>query len=225
MIYEKRILCFLDILGFGKIINDKILDATKINALFAELELIINEYNQDGIQITHFSDSVVISILRTTRVPTQLKIIVEILIKLLEYKLIARGAIVYGELIHDSKNIYGPALVKASSLEKEKAINPRIILHESLCELQAPTFGNAIISIINFFDEFKYIKKDSDNQYYIDLIGEIATKSNSEKYYDVLRKLIVDGLTNSNLKIVSKYEWLDQKMRNYTDKLEKHTVN
>ena len=218
MNYENRILCFFDILGFRNIVNDKILDAHQIEKLFNELELIIEDYKQDNIQITHFSDSIVVSILRETKTPTQLKFIVEILIKLLEYKLIARGAIVFGELNHNSKNIYGPGLVKAANLEKSAAIYPRIILDESLDIKPLPTIGNTSINYRDFFNNFAFVKKDLvDNCFYIDLIGEIGKRPNSNNLFEILNQLIETGLKHKDIKVTEKYLWLNRKMNEYFD--------
>ena len=131
MEYEKRILCYFDILGFSETVYNKTLDAHKIEKLFSEIKEIIDSNRQDHIAISHFSDSFVISIKHRTTAPTQLRFVIDVLIKLLEYNLIARGAIVYGEIIHTVENIFGPALVKAACIEKNKSKYPRILLDES----------------------------------------------------------------------------------------------
>jgi hypothetical protein len=195
MTYENRILCFFDILGFGDIICNKKLEATEINQLFTDINLITQDYKRDDIQISHFSDSIVISILGTLQTGRQLDFVIEILSKLLEYKLIARGAIVNGELIHTTNNIFGPALVRAVYLEKCIAKYPRIILDESLYDVVLPTIGNSDITYADFFDNFRYIKKDKiDNRHYIDLIGEISRNDDSCRLYEILKMLINAGI-------------------------------
>lgn len=211
MTYENRILCFFDILGFGDIISNKKLEANEINQLFTDINLITQDYKRDDIQISHFSDSIVISILGTLQTGRQLDFVIEILSKLLEYKLIARGAIVNGELIHTANNIFGPALVRAAYLEKDIAKYPRIILDESLNDVVLPTIGNSDINYPDFFDNFRYIKKDKiDNRHYIDLIGEISRNDDSCRLYEILKMLINAGIEDPKFK--TKYQWLEEKM-------------
>ena len=214
MKYENRTLCFFDILGFGDIVKKKTLDADQINQLFTEIDLIIKDYkneNDDNLQITHFSDSIVISIIRRNASPTQLKLIIEILIKLLEHRLIARGALVFGELVHTPNFIFGPALVKAASLEKTAEF-PRIILDESLDENPLPTFGGSQITYSVYWNNFMYVKTDEGNIKYIDLIGEINKKSNAKDLFDILDHIINEGLQHKEEKVIKKYKWLRDKM-------------
>ena len=214
MNYQNRILCYFDILGFGDNVKNKTKEANEINQLFEEIASIIEDYRHDenDIQISHFSDSFVISILKPQNAPTQLKFVVSILIKLLEYQLIARGAIVYGELIHTSKHIFGPALVNAHNLEKNDLF-PRIIIDESISNLIIPTIGNHQISYGDFFNDFAYVKTDStDNKKYIDFIGEVNKKEATIKneLIETIKKLIDKQINNENL--FTKYEWLRLKL-------------
>jgi hypothetical protein len=207
MEYEKRIVCYFDILGFGKNVIENNLTANIIQKLFNEIGYIINEYEQEQIQISHFSDSVVISIKNISKSATQLKFILDILIKLLEYKLTARGAMVYGEIIHTKENVYGPALVMAVKLEKENAIYPRIILDKSLDEEYLPTIGNARINHRAFFNNFKYVKTDIiDNEFYIDYISEISKKNVNIIVRENIEELIRIGINDESL--YEKYNWI-----------------
>lgn len=214
MNYQNRILCYFDILGFGDKVKTKIKEAKEINQLFEEIALIIDYYRSDDndIQISHFSDSFVVSILKTQNSPTQLEFIISILTKLLEYQLIARGAIGYGELIHNSKHIFGPVLVKLVKME-EMDKYPRIVIDDSLLNLTMPTIGGFPISFINFFNDFVYVKTDSlDNKKYIDFIGEINKKESTEKneLIKTLKKIIVENIEVTSLS--AKYEWLKLKL-------------
>lgn len=203
MNYQNRILCYFDILGFSDNVENKIKEANEINQLFEEIASIIEDYRDEerDIQISHFSDSFVISILKPQNAPTQLRFVVSILIKLLEYQLIARGVIVYGELIHTSKHIFGPALIKAVDLEK-KDLFPRIIIDESLSNLIIPTIGNSHITYGDFFNDFAYVKTDIiGDKKYIDFIGEINKKE------DNIEKNLIETIKNSliNMLITKNY--------------------
>ncbi|MCZ2483135.1 hypothetical protein G9H64_09215 [Aquirufa nivalisilvae] len=213
MTYEKRIVCFFDILGFADAVKDKILSSDEIKSLFDELNILINENSNDYIPIIHFSDSFVITIKFKRNAPSQLGIVVKILIKLLEYNLLARGSIVFGEVLHFEKNIFGPALVEAVELEKKKAKYPRIIVDKSLNELELPTTGNGTITYINFFNNFRYIKLDDvDNEYYIDFIGELKNNKNNSNCVSNLHSLIKKFRNSEDEKIREKYTWLENKV-------------
>ena len=131
----------------------------------------------------------------------------------LEYDLFARGALIYGELIHTSKYIFGPALVEAVKLE-ENEIFPRIIIDESLSNLIIPTISQ--ITYGEFFNNFKYVKTDTvDNKKYIDFIGEINNNESIIKniFFETIKKLIDNHIYDEKLFI--KYEWLKLKLNEY----------
>lgn len=210
MEYDKRIICYFDILGFSSIVCNKILDSSNIERLFTDISNIIEKYSTDNINISHFSDSFVVSIRYRTNAPTQLRFIFDILEKLLEFKLLARGAIVFGEIQHYDNNIFGPALVKAVYLEK-KAKYPRVVLDESLDELPLPTIGKTSITYREYFNDFQFVKKDSiDNVFYIDLLGELKNKNKLTCYLADIKSLISAGLQEEALR--EKYLWLQEKL-------------
>lgn len=214
MEYEKRILCYFDILGFANKVCNKILNANTIDKLFSEIKKIISSNRQDSVVISHFSDSFVISIKHRTAAPTQLRFVVDVLIKLLEYNLIARGAIVYGEIIHTEEIIFGPALVKAVRIEVTKSKFPRILLDESLDELPLPTVGNGTINYRAYFNNFIFVKTDSrDNEFYVDFISDLKTRENNANLTKNIEDLINTGIQNQ--KISEKYLWLKEKYDNY----------
>jgi hypothetical protein len=216
MQYDKRIVCYFDILGFAETVYNKALGAEIISQLLSEVKEIIADYKKDHILISHFSDSFVISITHRSTTPTQLRFVIDVILKLLEYNLIVRGAIVYGEIIHTEENIFGPALVKAACIEKTKAKFPRVLLDESLDELPLPTIGNSPINYRAYFNDFKFVKTDSqDNEFYVDFITEINTRENSSKLTKNIETLINTGIQNPNPKISCKYHWLKEKYENY----------
>ena len=211
MAYQKRIVCFFDILGFGDVVRNSIMNSESIEKMFDEIHDIITQYKNDKIQISHFSDSIIISV-EHLQSPDQLRFIRDVLIKLLENNLLARGAMVFGEICHTESHIFGPALVKAVSLEK-KAIYPRIILHESLDDSPLPTIGNGSINHRDFYNNFFMVKTDdTDGEYYVDLIGTILKlpSEKSETLMANVKQLIIHNIGSNEL--FEKYSWLKMKM-------------
>lgn len=216
MNYEKRIVCYFDILGFKNAVLSNRLSADAVSQLLAEIDDVMGYYGKDTVDGTYFSDSFAVSIKIIVAAKTQLDFIVKILEKLIEYRFLARGGLAYGDLVHDNAKIFGPALVKAVELEK-KARYPRIIIDDSLRELTIPTIGNATIDYLSFLTNFVYIKNDpEDGLPYIDYIYSILAREHkgaSKTYKDVLDEIISEGLHASDERIIEKYEWLAKKVQ------------
>jgi hypothetical protein len=215
MEYEKRVVCYFDILGFRGAVCNGLLNASDIDRMFGEIDSVIEEWGGDIVDGSYFSDSFVVSIKLMVGTIKQLNFIVKILEKLLDHGLLARGGIAYGEVIHEGARVYGPALIKAVKAE-ERAIYPRIIADESLREVILPTVGNARIDYLTFLTDYVFVKTDEvDGVPYIDYISSILKRNNAR---DARRfRSIIDGLTRVGLAstdqgIVRKYSWVRDKL-------------
>ena len=145
MVYENRVALFVDILGFREIVNstldshgndieDRINDVYEIfNAIRYFLD-IGRESSSETRKVTQFSDSIAISFLATERseVFHTLYLVQLLATELVLMKVLCRGGVSYGKLVHDDKVIFGPALNKAYDAESKAALFPRIILDESI---------------------------------------------------------------------------------------------
>jgi len=152
--YDKRLIAFLDILGFGKIIkksannaknvakiHDLLHDAAKHASLprdysFKHLKIDINKY-----VTRNFSDTVTISCPFESFDYLNFMVgWVEIFQHLMweRHSAFLRGAIVYGKLYDSKDMIFGPALIRAYALEKKKAVWPRVIIHKSVTTQLSP---------------------------------------------------------------------------------------
>lgn len=231
MNYEKRICCFIDILGFKKHIDETITETgddniKKIKSVADVLKFSKKLTGENGIGktkvITYFSDSIVISYKYDE--PNQLFYtlldLLYVSFELANKGYLTRGGISIGKLLHTSKYIFGPALVQAYEIESKKAIYPRIIVSEDVINIgaQHTKIGHSE------FDEREYIlnllNQDSDGLYYIDYI----TKSSSEfddPEYDLY--LYIQSLKNNfflnyeseNASVKIKLDWLKSKLNEY----------
>ncbi|MDY3317716.1 hypothetical protein PG630_10385 [Riemerella anatipestifer] len=119
---------------------------------------------ESTIQVTHFSDSIVISV--TTVNSMYVMCIFEFLGRLIyklwnEFNILLRGAITMDDLIHiENGPLFGPAMVKAYDLETNLANYPRIIIDEIT--------SNAIKNT----DDYKYRM----NKLFMDFEGERVIK-------------------------------------------------
>ncbi len=143
MEYKNRVVCFLDILGFKNIIEESEKDNLILQNTLEVLK-ILNAYKADSeqnygathesVQVTQFSDSIVISFLIEERDQLILALfnLQEMIVELINYGFLLRGGISNGNLIHTSDILIGTALYEAYALESSIAIYPRIIISQQL---------------------------------------------------------------------------------------------
>jgi hypothetical protein len=159
--YEKRVVAFIDILGFKDKVKESENDSSVLNSidsllqyLFAwetgqankwDCKFIQNEsevqknktaYGVDRIYCTCFSDSLAVSMpydLLTViqHFSTFVSNLAHICSKFMQAGIPIRGGITVGDLIHTEKGLYGPAMNEAVELEKN-VVYPRIILSKDL---------------------------------------------------------------------------------------------
>ena len=148
--YQKRAVFFLDILGFGKKVEQASSDPKLMNkiqqcltkiASYSDVnagsnDFYLNVIRGDGLpdsdlQILTFSDSLVASVSckQPESVALLAMVIQDIQFKLLEIGLLSRGGGDIGEMVHEENGImFGPAFNSAYMLESKLADTPRILV-------------------------------------------------------------------------------------------------
>lgn len=233
--YENRVVAFIDILGFKNKIDETVLDK-KDNS--PRIKVIVDAFNSirdvwdldkkswNGMRkvktskkVTTFSDSIVISFLQneTSQIFFSLHELQWVIMRLISYGFLCRGAITYGKLIHNNKMIFGPALNEAYILETKAAIYPRIILSQDIINLA----GKFKSSHHSPEQEMDYVKDllllDKDGMHYIDYF-KAAQSELDDPFYDFpnylrdIYDIINEGLLTSDDKIKIKYLWMKEKM-------------
>lgn len=229
MKYDQRIVLFLDILGFKKIVletiekqetngnfidrKEKILDLH--NTLSKMGEIAGNQSILNNINVTQFSDSIVISFLEESpnNAPKVFRIILEIIINLIKRGIICRGAISYGKFIHSEKILFGPALIDAYETESKAAMYPRVIMDKRIYDYS----NSSKIKLSKVKDNpiSGYIKEDLDGKFYIDYISNAHLIIQDEyeliEFYKSLRNIIVKGRRYDQPDLKVKYGWLKSK--------------
>lgn len=147
--YKRRIVAFLDILGWAEAILAKEENegqATKIlGKTLAQLKGIATHFNSlnqlmpkdmnwpGNPMIIQFSDSLVISADDDERGKEVLQNVLLVLTSnLIGFGFLVRGGVTRGELFHSDGLVFGPALIDAYKLESAVASNPRVILSKEL---------------------------------------------------------------------------------------------
>ena len=142
-IYEKRIIAFVDILGFSTMIKDSE-NNTNVQKKIKDAMTVIHNLRHDtdsilDIQISTFSDSAVISYPLSTR-SAMFYILIDIIHLQLELGSIGvmiRGGISIGDLYHKDDVVFGPAMNEAYRLENKIAEMPRVVIMKDMLVLGA----------------------------------------------------------------------------------------
>lgn len=226
--YENRIVLFLDILGFKKIIEDSMDKeneyASKTSFLIQTLHEMIKVAELTSMDttknVTQFSDSIVISFKEddSKEIPKLFHNLCRLISNLLAREILCRGAISYGKLYHKENLIFGPALVDAYETESQAALYPRIILDKSVLDIMG--FHYSLKNTHNYrkirfeSDIESYLKKDTDDKFYIDYFAGSMMFYEGEAMFSVygsLRKMIINGMRFKNPSINIKYCWMKNK--------------
>ncbi len=240
MEYKNRVVCFLDILGFKNIIEESEKDNLILQNTLEVLK-ILNAYKADSeqnygathesVQVTQFSDSIVISFLIEERDQLILALfnLQEMIVELINYGFLLRGGISNGNLIHTSDILIGTALYEAYALESSIAIYPRIIISQQLINNYLDVNNNND----NFGRDFEeshidnILIKCDDGYYMIDYFFNIKNIFDNEYYYVVYLKkmyrIISSGCKSKNNKVNVKFKWMKEKYNYIVSQVNKYT--
>ena len=160
--YEKRLVAFIDILGFKEIVKQSEKDTSKIELINSVLDYfktwetkgkwdlrlvkIEEDAQKRGIEnfdirgktnITAFSDSIVVSVKVDNNINEMASTLIINLAYigaiLLEKGILLRGGLTVGNLIHiENGTVFGQGLIDSYKLESNSAKYPRIILSDNL---------------------------------------------------------------------------------------------
>ena len=143
-VYSKRIVTFIDVLGFKNHIDKSIGNNNYAQHLLSVMKRIANikDENDNGIlsqkelgkEVTVFSDCIVISypLENEGSLFFILLDIIHIQLDLYFAKIVIRGGVTIGDLYHDDNIVFGPAMVEAYRLESKVAKYPRIIIEKDV---------------------------------------------------------------------------------------------
>lgn len=218
--YEKRIVLFIDFLGFKEVVERTKKDVEELSRLIDALESIgvAGELTTNpSQQVTQFSDSLVISykVSETSGVFWMANAIALTLIQLVEHGYLLRGAVTIGKLYHTQRHLVGPAMVSAYEMESKVACVPRVIFDPKIIRVarRHPQPGHTPDEEEAYVRHF--VKTDFDGQLYLDFVTwesvvEVAGLD-SDAYPEYLAKLaalIEAGLNHEDVRVVEKYLWL-----------------
>ena len=173
--YSHRVIAFIDVLGFGALVDSTSNSPPKSQAktlkrisdaiLWALEELDEFHTPLSDVVFTQFSDSFVLSCdagQNSFALHDFTIAALSIIDCFLGSQLLLRGGITQGDLIHDDKLLFGPAMNRAYHLESKMARVPRIIMDPDLPQLQDfSAFKNLLardddqLLFVNYFHAWK----------------------------------------------------------------------
>ena len=220
--YEKRIILFLDFLGFKEIVEGTVGNATNLGTLLGAIDCLyaIGSDDKDlysSVSLTTFSDSVVLSygVREQSAVFNLLLDIAYAIIELASRGFLVRGAVTVGELAHTKKYLVGPAMVRAYEMESKEAKVPRVLLDPRLAEVAREAHADHH----DPDDEERYVKllmtKDRDKKHFIDYISWESVVNvagmdddNYPGYLSDISSILRRGLNSANASVLEKYLWI-----------------
>lgn len=137
--YLERTIAFIDILGFGALVREIGRDDAlhrKLDAALKRIQMfksasVAGNTAQSGLEISMFSDSVVISG-PGSDIQNVLWTAIHVQCELMALGVLVRGGIACGRTIHAGDILYGEGMLAAYDLESKAAVYPRIVIHPSL---------------------------------------------------------------------------------------------
>ena len=250
MTYERRIIGFIDILGFGQLVLDSEDDSEKFDLIKGVLEKINSVDDIYGspedffahsnytylspaakkemdelyesmkaaagpkrIRITTFSDSIVFSCSADSEGLTDFRyFLTKLLVYTSPFKVLIRGGITCGSLVHSDQLIFGPAMNNAYHLESKVANYPRIVVGERFEEFVEELEGDPLATLV----KRELIRDKNEKVSYIDCLdlstNKVAQNMCGANAYEILlnEKNTIETLIREapeDPKIASKLKW------------------
>ena len=224
--YEKRMVLYIDILGFQDAVEESVNNEDKLQIIYKALLHIYTDRktnyegplhgSQFGTHVSVFSDNLVLSepfdLMKKGSWFSFIMTAYYIINEILWDGFLVRGAITIGDLYHDEHVVFGPALNQAYNLESKVSIYPRVIITNEDFELGLQNFLHDIDEDKKFLS--RVTAKDVDGFIFINNLSNKHDFDDDDIYLDLMKKaksIITDGLKFTNPRIKAKYEWLKSK--------------
>lgn len=225
--YEDRLVVFLDILGFKNIVqrstnDESLVESIKCVAEFnTKLQFATSDSNKGvnhifpyGLQVTVFSDSIVISCpMLSGGMGYFLLCVASHCLAINRLGFFVRGGITFGKLYHSGNVCFGPAMNRAYELESQLAIYPRVLIDAATFGYLASNISHGLIQE-EFKALFNYGIEDTiDYWLQLDYLSSPALyqddKNIQYKDLEIIRGHIIKAINDNvlNDRIEVKYCW------------------
>jgi hypothetical protein len=161
--YEDRLVAFLDLLGFSKMVLERRDEDVEfvVNLIPDMLRTHRSNVLRDDLQITTISDSIVVSVKAEPDEYLKDLFNICVIVGRLQHELAVngyymRGGISVGKLVHDSRRnlVVGPAYIDAYLLEKKQCVVPRVVIGEEVEDFYGKDYEQMEEILNNEFAEY-----------------------------------------------------------------------
>lgn len=231
--YERRLIVFIDFLGFKEVVAATEQDPAGLRRLLAAMDAIAEIGDSPAVesqQLTQFSDSIVVSyrVTETSGVFWLLNAMALTVVDLASRGFLLRGAVTTGDLYHTDAHVVGPAMVRAYEMESREAKYPRVIIDPALVAIARRRRGNDHRPD----EEERYVRtfmrEDEDGRLYFDYVswdtvveGVGADDDDYGRYLARIGEMVERGLQHEHSGVLEKYLWLH---RHYLEALDRFTA-
>lgn len=229
--YQKAIVTFIDILGFGDFVRqsdaktiNRVLDAVEKSASPVLLGDVVKK--DDHAEVVSFSDSIV----RIRKIETKanqqypIGLLFQELIslvhaqgELIDFDIIIRGGVSVGDIYISGGRVFGPGLIEAYELESKYALYPRIIIDPRLIQ-EYKTNKLLKANWHSVEDELEIVgsllRQGDDGMWFIDYVAALEQELDEPEMYPIFlrrhREVILSGAKNHAKlnSILSKFVWM-----------------
>ena len=220
MEYVEGYVAFIDILGFSQFVSDET-NGENVKKLFQFIEkycYFFNTSTQLFLNVAFFSDSIVLASNNINMVNASIQIAESYVQS--ELGLVFRGGITYGKYYYEKSVVFGPAVIRAYSLEK-KANHSRILIdncvempENSGLLIYQDMDGESVLNPYNMILQAGCSYGGPDGVKYPDDPTKQITKT-----FEECSKWVIDKIKqHKNTSVVEKYLWRVRPF-NYTCKM------
>jgi len=212
--YNKRVVAFIDILGFENIVRSLPNNAelfNKLNWALHRIKSIEGSKSRPNsvaadLEVSVFSDSIVISS-EEERISSLMWTVGWLQAELMYVGIFVRGGIAVGSVVHEDGILFGEGMLSAYRLESKAAVYPRIVISCEVFDKHKQVLAN-------------WVEIDSDAIVYINMFKFDAVAGNADElaadgydpraiYFKELRRHLMNGIeTSSEEDHLAKYLWL-----------------
>lgn len=223
--YCKAIVTFLDILGFRQIVAKS--DSKTINEILNVVEKIATPDKDEGLLYNPGTISFSDSIVRVRKVDTgenakfpiglvfhELLDIVHAQSQLIDFGILIRGGIAFGDIYMKENRIFGPALVRAYDLESNYAKYPRLVLDPALLkEYKTNKLLKKLGHSYEMDSEYvkNLIRRGDDGLFYVDYARAVEGELDELEMYQTFLKRHREVI----IQAASKYEDISKDLEKY----------
>ena len=200
LVLNNHFVAFVDLLGFSNMVN---YDCERPDGEQQYIEILYNAYIETkeikktipGLQVTQFSDSVVLALpYCKNNFQNFIKTVAEYQYNLLKSGILCRGGISYGKHFSCDEFLFSSGMIDAYRIESEIANTPRIVISKELIELLYPKNENLPDGIFI---------RENDSLCFLNYFNSVSP----EEAWAAIKRIIPDNL-HVNSSIRNKQVWL-----------------